>query len=99
MAAAGFPGYSGVDQPRARSLTRARALMGHDLDPASADPARLAKVRRTEIDTAVADNRCRQPWDRTLAEVRRAAEASFVHDNLDELRSYRSAMAAAQQTR
>jgi hypothetical protein len=99
MAAAGFPGYSDVDQPRARSLVRARALMGHDLDPASVDPARLAALRRTEIDTAVADNRCRQPWDRILADVRRLAEASFVHDNFDDLRSYRSAMAAAQQPR
>jgi len=99
MAAAGFPGFSGIDQPRARMLTRARALMGHDLDPTAVDPARLAALRRTEINTAVADNSCRQPWDRTLARVRRAAEETFVHDNLEELRSYRSAMAAAQQSR
>jgi hypothetical protein len=63
------------------------------------DPARLARLRRIEIDTAVADNRCRQPWDRTFADVRRAAETSFVRDNLSELRSYRSAMAAAQQSK
>ena len=99
MAAAGFPGFSDVDQPRARTLVRARALMGHDLDPASVDPARLARLRRTEIDTAVADNRCRQPWDRTLDGVRRATEESFVRANLTELRSFRSAMAAAQQSR
>jgi hypothetical protein len=99
MAAAGFPGYTSVDQPRARSLVRARAVMGHDLDPTSVDPARLAKLRRTEIDTAVADNTCQQPWQRTLDGVRRAAEESFVRANLDELRSYRSAMAAAQQSR
>ncbi len=97
MAAAGFPGFSGIDQPRAAMLTRARALMGHDLDPTGVDPARLAALRRTEINTAVADNSCRQPWDRTFAGVRRAAEETFVGDNLEELRSYRSAMAAAQQ--
>ena len=73
--------------------------MGHDLDPTSVAPARLARLRRTEIATAVADNSCRQPWDSTLAAVRRAAEETFVHDNLEELRSYRSAMAAAQQSR
>jgi hypothetical protein len=73
--------------------------MGHDLDPTSVDPARLAKLRRTEINLAVADDRCRQPWDRTLAGVRRAAEETFVRDNLEELRSFRSAMAAAQQSR
>jgi hypothetical protein len=99
MAAAGFPGYTGVDQPRARSLVRARALMGHDLDPSGVDPARLARLRRTEIDTAVSDNRCRQPWDQTFAAVRRSTEETFVRDNLRELRSYRSAMAAAQQSR
>jgi hypothetical protein len=98
MAAAGFPGFTGVDQPRARTLVRARALMGHDLDPTSVNPARLARLRRTEINTAVADNRCRQPWDRTLASVRRAAEEAFVRANLSELRSFRSAMAAAQQS-
>jgi hypothetical protein len=99
LAAAGFPGYAGIDQPRAKLLTKARALMGHDLDPTSVDPARLAALRRTEIDTAVADTRCRQPWDNTLAGVRRAAEQTFVDDNLDELRSFRSAMAAAQQSK
>ena len=71
--------------------------MGHDLDPTAVDPARLARLRRTEITTAVADNACRQPWDRTLAAVRRSAEEAFVRQNPEELRSYRSAMAAAQQ--
>jgi hypothetical protein len=99
MAAAGFPGLTGVDQPRARTLVRARAVMGHDLDPSSVAPARLARLRRTEINTAVADNRCRQSWDRTLASVRRAAEEAFVRANLTELRSFRSAMAAAQQSK
>jgi hypothetical protein len=99
MAAAGFPGYTGLDQPRAKMLARARALMGHDLDPASVDPAKLAGLRRTEIATAVADNTCRQPWESTLATVRRALEESFVKENLAELKSYRSAMAAAQQSK
>jgi hypothetical protein len=96
MAAAGFPGFTGVDQPRARMLARARAVMGQDLDARSADPARLARLRRSEIAVAVADDRCRQPWDRTLAVVRRALEEAFVRANLEELRSFRSAMAAAQ---
>jgi hypothetical protein len=82
MAAAGFPGYTGVDEPRATMLARARTLMGHD-----------------EIATAVADNTCRQPWDRTFAAVRRAVEETFVRQNAHELRSFRSAMAAAQQTK
>jgi hypothetical protein len=99
MAAAGFPGYTGLDQPRARILVRARALMGHDLDPTHADPAKLAALRRTEIATAVADNTCSNPWETTLGTVRRALEETFVRANLAELKSYRSAMAAAQQTR
>jgi hypothetical protein len=99
MAAAGFPGYTSLDQPRARLLVRARALMGHDLDPASADPAKLARLQRTEIATAVADNTCRKPWEATLATVRRELEESFVKANLSELKSYRSAMAAAQESR
>jgi hypothetical protein len=97
LAAAGFPGYSGIDQPRAKMLSRARALMGQDLDPATADPMRLADLRRTEVRLAVADNTCRKAWDKTFAAVRRDVEMSFVHDNLTELKRYRSALAAASQ--
>jgi hypothetical protein len=97
LATAGFPGYTGTDQPRAKILSQARALMGHDLDPASADPARLAALRRTEIQLAVADNTCHQAWQATFDAVRHDLEAAFVAANATELKSYRSALAAASQ--
>jgi hypothetical protein len=95
LAAAGFPGYDDLDAPRASILQKARALMGHDLDPTGVDPTRLAALRRREISLAVADNSCHTAWDQTFAAVRQDLETQFVKENLTELKSYRAALAAA----
>jgi hypothetical protein len=95
LAAAGFPGYDQLDAPRQSIMAKARALMGHDLDPTGVDPTRLAALRRREISLAVADNSCHTAWDQTFAIVRQDLETQFVKQNLTELKSYRSALAAA----
>jgi hypothetical protein len=95
MATAGFPGYDDLDAPRAAILREARTLMGHEVDATGIDPAKVTAMRQKEIDTAVADNSCRKAWDQTFAAVRQELEAQFVQENLTELKSYRSALAAA----
>jgi hypothetical protein len=95
LASAGFPGYDDVSAPAEKVRRRALALLGPGFDTTGADPAALAALRREEVGLAVADHRCRQAWERTLQGVRRDLEARFVRENLTELKSYRSAMAAA----
>jgi hypothetical protein len=95
MASAGFPGYRAVSGPADRIRKRALALMGPGFDPSGVDPTTLAALRREEVSLAVADEHCHQAWDETLQAVREDLEAQFVAQNVTELKSYRSAMAAA----
>ena len=97
MAAAGFPGYRNVSGPEERIRKQALALMGPGFDPSGVDPTALAALRRKEIRVAVADYHCHQAWDRTFQSVRQDLEDRFVRENLTELKSYRSALAAATQ--
>jgi hypothetical protein len=95
MASAGFPGYTDVSAPAEKVRKEALALMGPGFHSEGVDPTALAALRQEEIGLAVADNQCEQPWESTLAAVRLGAEKEFLEENLTELRSYRSAMAAA----
>jgi hypothetical protein len=97
MASAGFPGYHDVSAPEERIRTQALALMGPGFDPTGVDPTALAALRRREVQVAVADYHCHQAWDRTFQSVRQDLEDRFVRENLSELESYRSALAAATQ--
>jgi hypothetical protein len=97
MASAGFPGYHDVSAPEERVRKEALALMGPGFDPTGVDPTALAVLRRKEIRVAVADYHCHQAWDRTFQSVRQDLEDRFVRENLSELESYRSALAAATQ--
>ena len=97
MASAGFPGYHDVSAPEERIRKQALALMGPGFDPDGVDPTALAALRRKEVRVAVADYRCHQAWDRTFQSVRQDLEDRFVQENLTELKSYRSALAAATQ--
>lgn len=96
LAAAGHPGFTDLDQPRARALDDARRLLGRDLTGAAdADPARLAALRSDEVELAVADEQCVRDWRETFRLVKQDLEERFVRDNLAELEDLRSAMSAA----
>jgi hypothetical protein len=97
MASDGFPGFHNVSAPEERIRKQALALMGPGFDPSGVDPTALAALRRKEIRLAVADYHCHQAWDRTFQSVRQDLEDRFVRENLNELKSYRSALAAATQ--
>jgi hypothetical protein len=96
LAAAGHRGFTALDQPRARALDDARALIGRDRSgAATADPTRLAALRKAEVELAVADERCLRDWRATYRAVERDLEAQFVSDNVAELEDFRTAMSAA----
>lgn len=94
LAAAGHPGFTALDQPRAHVRKLAQGVLGPDLD-GTADAARLADLRAVEIALAVADTTCLEAWRMTYDVVQRDLEEAFVRENLAELEAFRSAMAAA----
>ncbi len=95
LEAAGHPGFTALEQPRAHALAEARRVLGRDLDTTEADPARLASVRAAELRLAVADETCLRDWRKTHLAVRRDLETAFVQDNRQELEAFRSAVSAA----
>lgn len=94
LAAAGHPGFTALDQPRAHVRKLAEGVLGPDLT-GNADAARLADLRAVEIALAVADATCAKAWRATYDVVQRDLEGAFVRENLAELEAFRSAMAAA----
>jgi hypothetical protein len=96
MTASGQPGFTALEQPRARALDDARRLLGQDLLGADgADPTKLADLRKTEVELAVADEQCLGDWRETYKAVERDLEEQFVSDNVAELEEFRTAMSAA----
>lgn len=96
LAAAGHPGFNGLNDPYVRARADAERVLGSDLLGArEADPRRVAQLRTAEIELAVADEQCLREWRKTLAAVTEEVEQQFVADNLAELEKFRSAMAAA----
>lgn len=94
VAAAGYPGYTDLNEPHTDIAARARALMGDALDPANADPGELADLQRLEIGLAVADNACRGEYGTTYDDVTRELQEQFVDQHRAELEEYRDAVAA-----
>jgi hypothetical protein len=107
LADAGHAGFKKVDDPRQQVQTKLDALTGTKppakgkgmtlVGPPSfdkVDSAKLAELRRFEIDLAVADQKCKQAkYDDAYKKVQYAAEQEFVDQHKAELESYRDEMA------
>jgi hypothetical protein len=108
MADAGHSGFTKVDDPRNQIQQKLDELTGNK-PPAKngpsqtikgppsfdkVDSAKLADLRKSEIDLAVADQKCKaKGYDDAYKKVQYEAEKEFVDQHKSELEAYRDEMA------
>jgi hypothetical protein len=107
LAEAGQAGYKKIDEPREKVNQKLGELTGNQQNSSSpgktvmgppsfdkVDSAKLAELRKFEIDLAVADQKCRaKVYDEPYKTVQYEQEKEFVEQHKAELEAYRDGMA------
>ncbi|TCC56167.1 hypothetical protein E0H73_33990 [Kribbella pittospori] len=109
LADAGHSGFKKLDDPRESITNKLNELTGTKPPTGNApgktviqgppsfdkvDSARLSELRKSEIDLAVADQKCRaSTYDESYKTVQYAMEKEFVDQHKAELEAYRDGMA------
>ncbi|MEI8406837.1 MULTISPECIES: hypothetical protein [unclassified Kribbella] len=107
LAESGQAGYKKIDEPREKVQQKLNELTGSQpggsnpgktvIGPPSfdkVDAAKLAELRKFEIDLAVADQKCRaKVYDEPYKTVQYALEKEFVEQHKAELEAFRDGMA------
>jgi len=104
LAEAGQSGYKKINEPRDKVTHKLDELTGNKANPGKTvigppsfdkvDSAKLAELRKFEIDLAVADQKCRaKTYDEAYKTVQYEKEKEFVEQHKAELEAYRDGMA------
>ncbi|TDD27821.1 hypothetical protein E1218_09135 [Kribbella turkmenica] len=107
LAEAGQAGYKKIDEPREKVSQKLDELTGNQPNSSGpgktvkgppsfdkVDAAKLAELRKFEIDLAVADQKCRaKVYDEPYKTVQWEQEKEFVEQHKAELEAYRDGMA------
>ncbi|GAB2681717.1 hypothetical protein GCM10009743_67370 [Kribbella swartbergensis] len=107
LAEAGQAGYKKIDEPRTKVSQKLDELTGNQQNGSApgkkitgppsfdkVDAAKLAELRKFEIDLAVADQKCRaKVYDEAYKTVQYELEKEFVEQHKAELEAYRDGMA------
>jgi hypothetical protein len=108
LAEAGQAGYKKIDEPRTKVSQKLAELSGNQQGGTNrgkpvigapsldkVDAAKLAELRKFEIDLAVADQKCRaKVYDEPYKTVQYEQELEFVEQHKAELEAYRDGMAS-----